>query len=161
MLCWKRLNLVVASLGLCFKNSEVTAWLVGKIHQERNFHSVQMEFSLFLKACEEGASTTSAVNNSEGEEMPTQTCVASSFFQLMFVPLVVDSASLSKRLFSTLYSPCVYFYLMSQLCHPFPDGTSYLAKFMHFESFANQDLRPGAVFVGRLRTPLINSLSFW
>ena len=69
--------------------------------------------------------------------MPTRTSAASLLFQLLFVPsccglsvpfqeivvdtlqhldffsfclcpLVVDSASLSKRLLLTLYSPCVY-----------------------------------------------------
>ena len=33
-----------------------------KIHQESNFRSDQMESSLFLKACKEGASTTSEGN---------------------------------------------------------------------------------------------------
>ena len=43
--------------------------------------------------------------------MLTQTCVASRLFQLIFVPLVVDSAYLSKALLFSLYSPCVYLYV--------------------------------------------------
>ena len=59
-----------------------------------------------------------AVNNSEGKEMLSQTCVADRLFQFIYLcPLVVDSASLAKKLLLTLYSLCVYVYvsIMSSL----------------------------------------------
>ena len=130
---WYRLEkLVVASLGLCylsFQNSDVTAWGGrGRIHQERNFCSDQMESSLFLKVCKEGASKTSWSNEFQlSTTLKEKKCCCRllqhlDFFSLYLCPLGIPFQDCC--FYCTVH---VYTYL-SQSCHPFPDGTSYLVN---------------------------------